>query len=475
MKLFKILVCILAVITCIALFYVETDPPHTGMHSSKLEQVTSEDGDTQRIDYMLDGVITYATDRHYATVIKKKTGNTVLEQYYDEEGNPEKQTSGHYALLREYDDSSRNFKVTYLGADLEPMLNTSGYSTWVRTYNEQGKVETERYFDAEGEPTENSSGYHGRLYQYENNRNTEILYFDTDGRPVVINSGYAIFRRSFYESGKVENEFYYDEKDQPVALPNGEYGLHREYDEQGRNNVFTFLGADGEPVMTRAGYATLIRTFYPDNTAKTDMYYDEQGEPVALAKGHYGILREEGRTTLLKSNGERYFNLNQFLYDNTVSVPVLGLIVVLISAAAGKKGNLALLGLYLVFIVYMTLLERTIGDMRANLELFWSYRLFLSSPSTRVEILNNIWLFIPLGAILYNITRKPWSLIFPFLMSAGVETVQYFTGVGLAEYDDIVSNGLGGIIGYLFASGLRSLTGKRARCSDREEDGDGVN
>ncbi len=33
------------------------------------------------------------------------------------------------------------------------------------------------------------------------------------------------------------------------------------------------------------------------------------------------------------------------------------------------------------------------------------------------------------------------------LISAGIELIQYVTGLGLAELDDMLSNGLGGMLG----------------------------
>ncbi len=130
-----------------------------------------------------------------------------------------------------------------------------------------------------------------------------------------------------------------------------------------------------------------------------------------------------------------------------MSVMVMGLVVVFCSTLLNKKGNICLLILYLVFIIFMTLMEREKGDMRANLEILWSYKSFLSSESLRMEILNNIWLFIPLGALLYNLVGEPWSLIIPLLLSIAIEAAQFFTGFGLAEIDDVISNGIGGLIG----------------------------
>lgn len=421
-------------------------------------KVTSKENGKERIDYIFNGVITYAKDKHYATVIQTKDNDTVLEQYFDEKGKPEQQPSGHYALLKEYDGDNHNCKTTYLGINLEPILNTSGYSSWVRTYNERGYTKKESYYDIEGSLVETIGEYYGRQFSYEGNRNTGITYTDQSGAPVMTESGYAILKRTFYLNGKVENEFYYDTEDQPVALKNGEYGVHREYDEKGRTSVITYLDIAGEPMTTRAGYATIRKTYFQDPKVQVDMYYDSDGNPAALAKGQYGVLRDGSKTTLLNKEGKPYFHLGKFLYENPLSVMILGLLVVFCSTILSRKGNICLLVLYLLFIIFMTLMEREEGDMRANLEILWSYKDFLSSQSMRMEILNNIWLFVPLGGILYNLSGEPKSLIIPILLSVIIEVTQYFTGLGLAEIDDVISNGIGGLIGSCLSVILNSKT-----------------
>ena len=66
----------------------------------------------------------------------------------------------------------------------------------------------------------------------------------------------------------------------------------------------------------------------------------------------------------------------------------------------------------------------------------------------RADILKNIWLFIPLGAILYKLYPHKRILIVLFLLSITIELAQYFTETGFCEFDDVVSNSLGGAIGY---------------------------
>ncbi len=299
----RILVYSFLIITAISFVIFWNDFSHSGMHSSEMLKVTYKENGKERIDYIFNGVITYATDRHYATVIQTKNGDTVLEQYFDEKGKPGQQASGHYALLKEYDGDNHNCKTTYLGINLEPILNTSGYSSWVRTYNERGYTKKESYYDVEGSLVETSGGYYGRQFSYEGNRNTEITYTDQSGDPVMTESGYAILKRTFYVNGKVQNEFYYDTEDQPVALKNGEYGVHREYNEEGRTSVITYLDFAGEPMTSRAGYSTIHITYFQNPVIQIDMYYDSDGNPAALAKGQYGVLRDGRKTTLLNKEG----------------------------------------------------------------------------------------------------------------------------------------------------------------------------
>lgn len=154
------------------------------------------------------------------------------------------------------------------------------------------------------------------------------------------------------------------------------------------------------------------------------------------------------------------YRLSRFLHTHAPVVLALGLAVCLASLLLNRRGNAALLALYLLFIAYMTLMFRTAVAKRLNLTLFWSYRLFLRSAGMRREILFNIWLFVPLGLILYRLTGRPRAALIAIALSAAIELTQYILGIGLCELDDIVSNGLGGSLGCLLgiaAAKLRSL------------------
>ena len=100
----------------------------------------------------------------------------------------------------------------------------------------------------------------------------------------------------------------------------------------------------------------------------------------------------------------------------------------------------------------MTLLFRETGDPHGEFELFWSYRQFFSPTYYYgTEILQNMWLFVPFGAILYSLTRKKWIVVVPLLFSFAIELTQLIFGLGLFEFDDIISNSVGGLFGLLIA------------------------
>lgn len=58
---------------------------------------------------------------------------------------------------------------------------------------------------------------------------------------------------------------------------------------------------------------------------------------------------------------------------------------------------------YVVFILYETLMFRETGNARTNFVLFSYAENFLKEQSIRVGVINNIWLFVPLGTGLYTL------------------------------------------------------------------------
>ena len=413
----------------------------------KEEKLVSVDGDVEKTEYFLEGIL-------QRSVLKTKSGNTVLTEYFDGEGKQKKQSGNYYAVLQEKDEAGHDLKTTYLGRRRRPINTTWGYAVVTRTFDEEGHKESERYYDQDGEPVLSNSGYHGVVNKFENGRNVMITYLDEKEQPILAKSGYAILRRTYYEvepiAGKVAYEYYFDEKDEPVAISLGQCGVHYEYDEKGRVVAATYLDADGKATKNSLGYATVKKTYYENGSLDTETYYDEKGEPTALSLGQYGTKRLDGRMIYINRKGREMFVLRNHLFGHLISVIIAALLIAGLSLFLEKKGNVILLVVFLLCIAYMTLLYRAEGDSRSRLELFWSYRQFFSSPSMRVEIINNIWLFLPLGTILFSLAQKRRVALIAVLISVGIELLQYVTGLGLGEIDDVISNGLGGMMGMWF-------------------------
>lgn len=127
-----------------------------------------------------------------------------------------------------------------------------------------------------------------------------------------------------------------------------------------------------------------------------------------------------------------------------------GIVVFLfiVSVMSDRKRNMALLIIYMLLVIYITLLCRiSQSSRRVSLEIFASYKFILTNEYLRIQILENIFLFMPLGTILVCLRPKWSTILFPVLISVIIESLQLITGWGEFEIDDIISNSLGGALG----------------------------
>ena len=427
--------------------------------SSQLQKTVTKDDDTERTEYAdSEGRITIAADAGYATMIKTKTEKGVLEQYYDENGEAINRYFQYYAALREYDEHGNNTKITYLDAEGNPCTIRGGYATEAGEYNDKNQLIVSRFYDSEGQPVNTPLYGYGKINEYDGNGNIiRCCFVDLSGNPMMTAQGYASVIRQYYtgdgpDQGRVEREFYYDALGEPVALSLGQYGIHKEYNELGQGIVIVYLDSEGEPIVTNKGYTKVVRTFAADNNVATEQYYDIDGNPVSLSEGQYGVRNENGQTVYLNRNGERSFNLKNLLNHHPRLVIFFAAGIIILSALINRKWVLAILILYVCVIIYFTLMFRDNNAERTTEPLSY-YRKLLTSSTARSDIIKNIWLFIPLGAILYQLYPKKIVLLIPIIISVIVEGIQYIAGIGFCELDDIISNSFGGGLGYL-AGGL---------------------
>ena len=114
----------------------------------------------------------------------------------------------------------------------------------------------------------------------------------------------------------------------------------------------------------------------------------------------------------------------------------------------------SLLAAYILFILMETVLGRESGVGRVALVPFWSY----SHPELRMEIVLNYILFIPLGCLLHLCFGEKYGLrvvIAGFLLSVSIEIVQLVFRIGLFEFDDMIGNTVGCLIGAVVGKLIR--------------------
>lgn len=454
----QIVFCVLCIIL---ILWLNMGLAENAIRSSSLHKVTTKKDNIERIDYVNDeGKLTYAANKHYATIIKTRKEKSVLEEFYDEEGNPAKQEYDYYKVLKEYNDEGLEYRITYLDIDGKKMMLRTGYCIIVRSFNQNKQIIKESYYDTSEKPVMTNSFGYGCYREYDDEGNNNVItYFDENGMPMVCGQGFATVRRTFYTSGvnkgKAQYTFYYDKDNQPIQLGIGQYGVLRDYDEFGRTTQISYLDSSGQLIKTKEGYSSIKCTYYEDDSIMTENYYDADGKPVMLSEGQYGIMNKHNKKLYLDQNGNEIFNLRNSLYNSQTMVCISGVFIIILSSVLNRRLNSILLIMYLGFIVYMSLMNRNASGYGLQLELFWSYRRFFIDKEIMLEILNNIWLFVPLGVILYCLVPKKIIVIFPVLLAFLIEFIQYWMKLGLCELDDVISNGLGGMLGYFVAAFIK--------------------
>ena len=132
--------------------------------------------------------------------------------------------------------------------------------------------------------------------------------------------------------------------------------------------------------------------------------------------------------------------------------------VVLGVRLATKRWSISLLFGCILLILGETLLFRKVtGTMQTELVPFWSYKKWrVYGP----QIIANVLLFIPFGVVGTSIWK--WkSVFFATGLSCIIELIQLISRRGLFEFDDIIHNTIGAVIGcllYMFIHKRKGIT-----------------
>lgn len=404
-----------------------------------------------RIDYYnSDGALTVNPDTGYASCIKAldSRGHTLLEEYRDSHGRPARVSAGYCGIRREYDELGQCTAITYLDGKGRPVNTAYGYAKMIRSFNDRGFIDIQRYYTAKGQPARDWAGAYGFRRSYdEAGRVSRLVYLGKTGQPESCRLGYSEVHYAYNEKWLRETKFYFDTQGNPAPSEIGVYGLGYLYDEGNRVASLTCLDTQGQPMNQAAGYAKEVNTYANDGTLLKTAYFTSDGSP-ALVQGRYHAVTFDHGRRYFDIQGKAVFLPEQYLKSHLKVVALAAVFFCLGALVLPERVCIGLSILYVFFIFYMTLMNRSAGSYQSMQPLLSSYRLFFASRTTRNQILGNIALFVPLGALLGRLSRKGRSWMVFVGLTAAVELVQLITGLGRFDADDIFSNILGGFVGW---------------------------
>jgi glycopeptide antibiotics resistance protein len=112
--------------------------------------------------------------------------------------------------------------------------------------------------------------------------------------------------------------------------------------------------------------------------------------------------------------------------------------------------------LTLTFVVRETMVFRHPNSRGLELTPFREFDAMLSGNNQKfwfMQIFLNILLFVPFGTLLPVVAEKFrnfwFTTILGFLFSGAIESMQYITGRGFSEVDDLINNTAGAAAGYI--------------------------
>ena len=135
---------------------------------------------------------------------------------------------------------------------------------------------------------------------------------------------------------------------------------------------------------------------------------------------------------------------------------------------------------YVLLVLHETVFGRTLLGYRHKASHFlWSYEAWLMNGDRGIgrQILLNIAMFMPYGFLLTaclsrtKTSRKTAAVIVllsALLFSCLIEILQYELRRGLFEYDDILDNTIGAVLGYAVYRGMRRICRKRLALHELE-------
>lgn len=119
-----------------------------------------------------------------------------------------------------------------------------------------------------------------------------------------------------------------------------------------------------------------------------------------------------------------------------------------------KRIRVGVFSVYIAIVLWITLIDRKCGKPHAMLIPFWELTKVIKGVERSFyikQILGNLIMLLPFGymlPMLRKVTLKQVLLI-SMLFSVSIEVLQFVTGRGLMEFDDVFNNTVGAVLGFI--------------------------
>lgn len=125
-----------------------------------------------------------------------------------------------------------------------------------------------------------------------------------------------------------------------------------------------------------------------------------------------------------------------------------------------KKIRKILFSVYIICVLWITLIDREWSSPHAMLVPFWEFANVIKGVERSFyikQILGNLTMLLPFGFMLPMLKKVTLMqvLLLSMFFSIGIEVMQFITGRGLMEFDDVFNNTVGAVIGYKIYCKLR--------------------
>ena len=154
-------------------------------------------------------------------------------------------------------------------------------------------------------------------------------------------------------------------------------------------------------------------------------------------------------------------------------VPIVVIAIIIVALIEKKEYRRqvlwSMLAVWVLGLVYLTFLYRLPGGSgKVTYDFFHMYRTAgqyngsLATNQAFRQILFNLLLYVPFGCVFSALSGWVWlSIVIGGALSILTEVLQYITGLGWADIDDVISNILGLILGVFLYRGIKRITSTR--------------